>query len=276
MKFLLKIPQTKKKEDGSLRYKGSLTAESAIVLPLFFLLITVLVCILDLYRICLLVQTALCEGAKELGMYAYCTEEDSGSPVGVVTDAVCIAYGTGKVREVLKEENLPGIQGGINGFMLLGSGFKNDTVTLKASFLYTGPGNLFRIFPVRIRLLGQAQAWTGYHGNLHSSPVTEDIVYIAQWESVYHTSSGCTHLELSITSVAKAGIEDRLNQYGEHYDPCEKCMKDGASQSFVYITRTGSRYHSSRTCGGLKRSVTAVRRSDIYGLRICSRCAAQD
>ena len=276
MNFLLRIPQTKKKEDGSLRYKGSLTAESAIVLPLFFLLITALVCILDLYRICSLVQTALCEGAKELGMYAYCIEEDSNSPVGVVTDAACIAYGTGKVREVLEDEPLPGIQGGVNGFILLGSSFKNDIVTLKASFLYTGPGNLFRVFPVQIQLLGQAQAWTGYNGDLHSSPAAEDIVYIAQWESVYHTSPGCTHLTLSITSVAKAGVEDRLNQYGEHYYPCEKCMKNNPSQSFVYITRTGSRYHSTRDCGGLTRNVTAVKKSDIEGLRICSRCAAQD
>ena len=52
-------------------------------------------------------------------------------------------------------ENLTGIQGGINGFILIGSGFQDDTVTLKASFLYTGPGGLFRIFPVRIQLLGQ-------------------------------------------------------------------------------------------------------------------------
>ena len=45
-------------------------------------------------------------------MYAYCREEKSSSPVGVVTDAVCIAYGTGKVRESLEHENLTGIQEG--------------------------------------------------------------------------------------------------------------------------------------------------------------------
>lgn len=70
----------RRKEDGSLRYKGSLTVESAFVLPLFFFLITILTCALDLYRISTLIQTSLCEGAKELGMYAYCTEEDSSSP----------------------------------------------------------------------------------------------------------------------------------------------------------------------------------------------------
>ena len=87
---------------------------------------------------------------------------------------------TGKVRESLEHENLTGIQGGINGFILIGSGFQDDTVTLKASFLYTGPGGLFRIFPVRIQLLGQARAWTGYNGSLLSSPSSEDMVYIAR------------------------------------------------------------------------------------------------
>ena len=40
-------------------------------------------------------------------------------------------------------ENLTGIQGGINGFILIGSGFQDDTVTLKASFLYTDPAVSF-------------------------------------------------------------------------------------------------------------------------------------
>ena len=275
MDILSKRKYKNRKEGSSLRYKGSLTAESAFVLPLFFLTITLLACILDLYRINMLIQTALCEGAKELGMYAYCREEESSSPVGVVTDAVCIAYGTGKVRESLEHENLTGIQGGINGFILIGSGFQDDTVTLKASFLYTGPGGLFRIFPVRIQLLGQARAWTGYNGSLLSSPSSEDMVYIAEWESVYHTSRDCTHLALSIIRVSKSGIENQTNQYGEHYYPCEKCMKNGTLESFVYITRTGSCCHSTRNCPGLTRTVTAVRKSDIEGLRACSRCAAQ-
>ena len=89
MVFLLNAKQKQRKEGGSLRYKGSLTVESAFILPLFFLLITALICILDLYRICSLVQTSLCEGAKELGMYAYCREEDSSPPAGVVTNGGC-------------------------------------------------------------------------------------------------------------------------------------------------------------------------------------------
>ena len=38
MEFLLKAQQNKRKEGSSLRHKGSLTVESAFILPLFFLL----------------------------------------------------------------------------------------------------------------------------------------------------------------------------------------------------------------------------------------------
>lgn len=275
MSSLITLQNRKRKEGGSLRYQGSLTVESAFILPLFFLLITVLTCTLDLYRIHTLVQTSLCESAKELGMYAYCTEKDNQSPVGAVTDAVCIAYGTGKIREALKNENLLGIQGGINGIYLLGSSFNNETVTLKASFFYTGPGNLFHIFPAKIQATGQAHAWTGYSGALSAPVSSEDFVYISQWESVYHTSQDCTHLKLAISRVSCSAAQEQLNEYGGHYYPCEKCMDDGEGAGFVYITKTGSRYHSSRNCGGLTRTVIAVRKSDIEGLRLCSRCSSQ-
>lgn len=263
------------KEGGSLRQKGSLTAECAFVLPLFFLAIVIFVSLLDLYRLHILIQTTLCEGAKELGMYAYCTENDSGSPVGTVTDAVCIAYGTGKVRESLEGENLLGIQGGINGVFLLGSGFSNGTVTLKASFLYSGPGGLFSFFPIKIQILGQAQAWAGYNGSLFPSSSAEELVYITEWQSVCHTSRECTHISLSIRSMPAENIEEQVNQYGGHYYPCERCIDDNFKGSSVYVARTGSRYHSSRDCGGLTRNVTAVKRSEVQNLNICSRCGAK-
>lgn len=74
--------EKKNKEESSLQQKkASLTVESAFILPLFFLVVVVITGMLDLYRISALIQTAMCEGAKELGMYAYCGPEDHNSPV---------------------------------------------------------------------------------------------------------------------------------------------------------------------------------------------------
>ena len=144
---------------------------------------------------------------------------------------------------------------------LSASGFQDDTVTLKASFLYTGtrrslsdiscpdtaagagpgPGQVITavFFPVRLQKI-----WS----TLQNGKV-----------SIIHPGTR-THLALSITRVSKSGIENQTNQYGEHYYPCEKCMKNGTLESFVYITRTGSCCHSTRNCPGLTRDCNSCKK----------------
>lgn len=260
------------KEENSLQLKGSLTVESALVLPLFFFVIVVLIGIMDLYRIDVLIQTALCEGAEELGMYAYCREGDEDSPVGMVDQGICIAYGTQKVRNVLKNERLSGVTGGSSGIVLLGSGYKNELITLKAAFLYKSPIALFQTVPVKIEVCGQARAWTGYKKNSYGTEESEELVYITEWESVYHTTENCTHLNLSIHKVSSEKIEGKTNAAGEHYTPCDKCMGEAENNTFFYITDTGSHYHSREGCGGLTRHIKAVKVSEVQHLKACSRC----
>lgn len=265
----------KRKGEVSLRQKGSLTVECALILPLFFLAVVVLTGMLDLYRLQIRIQTALSEGARELAMYAYCREGEDSSPVGLVEDAVCGVYGMKKVRDSLEGERLSQILGGINGIVFTGSGYQNDTVTLKASFYYASPVAFFRLFPVRISLDSQARAWTGYKGVTFGSQESEELVYVTEWESVYHTSAACTHISLDIQKVSLAGVENSKNEYGEHYHPCEKCVGDSGGSRQVYITRTGDCYHNSLDCPGLTRTVMAVKKSQASALRECSRCRGE-
>lgn len=270
---LLAVKKRKmRKGEDSLRQNGSLTVECALVLPLFFLAVVTLTGILDLYRIQIRIQTSLCEGARELGMYAYCREGEDSSPVGLVEDAVCIAYGRKKVRDSFGEEKLSQIIGGVNGIFFAGSGYQNETVTLKASFLYSCPVAFFRLFPVRIWTEGQARAWTGYNGVTYGSGEEEELVYVTEWESVYHTSAACTHLSLDIQKIRLSEARNSQNEYGAQYHPCEKCVGDTDGGKQVYITRTGSCYHNSRDCPGLTRTVMAVKKSQASTLRKCSRC----
>lgn len=53
--------------------RGSLTVESAFVLPLFFLCICTLICFMDIYRLQTQKLSELCSQAREAGMYAYVT-----------------------------------------------------------------------------------------------------------------------------------------------------------------------------------------------------------
>ncbi len=314
--------EKKIKEESSLQKKASLTVESAFVLPFFFIAVVLIAGMLDLYRIFVLVQTSLCEGAKELGMYAYCSPEDTQSPVGIVNDGICAAYGSRKIRERLEGEALSGIKGGIKGIQLLGSNYRDDPVgivndgicaaygsrkirerlegealsgikggikgiqllgsnyrddivLLRASFFYHVPSGVFQIFPVFVKVEGQARAWKGFQGKLYGNSEDNEMVYITDWESVYHTSESCTHLNLSVEAVALWHAQSARNQYGERYHACESCIGQGTAHGMVYITSTGTAYHSNAQCGGIKRSVRMVKKSETEALHACERCGGR-
>lgn len=259
-------------EEGFLWHKGSITVESAFILPLFFFAITMIAGMLDLYHTTILVQTALCEGAKELGMYAYCISGDRESPVGVVNDGICMAYGTRKVRERLKEEPLLQIVRGMEGISLLGSSYEGDMISLEAVFIYYMPADLFRSFPVRIKTEGAARAWVGYNGEKYGAGEQEEMVYVTEWESVYHESVSCSYLHLSPEPVPSSSLNGRKNQYGESYRKCDKCWGEEPVQGNVYITESGNHYHSSSQCSGLTRHVKLVKKSELKNLKVCTRC----
>lgn len=266
------IRKIRNKEENSLRYKASLTVESAFVLPFFFLTAVVLAGMLDLFRITMLVQTALCEGAKELGMYAYCTAEDENSPVGAVSRAICIAYGTKKVQDSLKGENLSQIAGGSSGITLLESAYEGEMVSLKAVYFYHIPVAFLKGIPVKIEAEAQARAWIGYKGQLHGQENMEEMVYITEWESVYHTSETCTHLDICGRETDYDNVGSLRNAWGERYHACELCHGDRAAGGKVFITETGNRYHSDEHCSGLTRHIKFIKKSEADHLRPCYRC----
>lgn len=260
-----------KKEVQVLRQKASLTVECAVILPLFFFAMVMLAGLLDLYKTTTMIQSTLCESAKELGMYAYCREDDTQSPVGTVSNAVCQIYAKKKVKEKLADESLVGIISGANGINLAQSSYENGVITLKASFFYQSPFTLFQFFPVRIQVQGQARAWLGYTLKEEVSQ-DKEMVYVTDWESVYHTSASCSHLKLSVQGISYSEAEQKKNVYGEKYHSCERCLEAGEKPGRVYITPMGNRYHKDKECGGLTRHVKLVKKSQVKHLQVCERC----
>lgn len=95
------------------------------------------------------------------------------------------------------------------------------------------------------------------------------MVYVTEYESVYHTSESCTHLDLSVHRGIKTQVEQKRNEYGGKYHACERC---GGDSALVYYTEKGDCYHSQASCSGLKRTVRLVKKSEIQAYIQCERC----
>lgn len=134
----------------------------------------------------------------------------------------------------------------------------------------------FALPEAEILCRGRVRAWTGRSGTegeeaAEGAPV---LVYVTENESVYHTTSRCTHISLSIRQISRAGAETARNQQGDRYRACEKCVGEGEKGETLFVTDQGDCYHNSLECSGLKRSVRLVEIDGVRGLPCCSRCSA--
>ena len=214
--------------------KGSLTPEAAWVIPLFFLMFITLIGLMDVYGIYVENMVEVQEQAEKLGMYA----------------ATATAVSSDLSSESMVE--------------------KNSTETYHPLWLpFPFPG-------IQIHVKARVRPWRGRTGEEIAAAGSSNrrMVYVTEWESVYHTTSRCTYLSLSIQQVSASLVGSRRNAWGKSYTACEKCVGKKGKNSLLYITEQGDRYHNSLECSGLKRSVVLKEESELEGLHCCSRCSA--
>lgn len=245
-------------------FRAVLTVEAAFVVPLFLLAICTLLGMIDLYRVQALVRTSLHQSAQELGMYASVESGDSGvsTPVGVLSTGICIAY---------TKSHLPEL-GDYVSVNLIGSRYENHEIQLKATITYQLPFSILPVSKIKVGNGSVVHAWTGYDSGdtgKTDGGDGDEMVYVSDYESVYHTSVHCTHLDLSIHQGTKEQVERQRNEYGKKYHACERC---GGDSHLVYYTEKGDRYHSEASCSGLKRTVRLVEKSQIQAHTQCERC----
>ncbi len=209
--------------------RASMTVEAAWALPLFFLTVVCLICMMELYGNYAAQVVRLQEQAETAGAYVSLAGEYAPE---IVDLPVPIVYQPRWAPSVL-------------------------------------PG-------VKLAARGRVHTWSGRSAD-EAAPAEDDweeMVYVAEYASVYHTRSDCTHLALSVRAVG-AGQVDRLrNTAGAKYHACDKCVGSGGKNATVYITEEGTHFHNSAECSGLTRTVRLVRQSEVGGLHMCSRCQA--
>lgn len=241
-------------------FKGSITVEASLVLPLFFFAVCCLCYLLEIMAIQMTVRTAAHSAGKEIAKEAYAVPLVLPSKV---EDDIAELIG----RERMDRSIIKGGSGGLDCSKTRISA-QSGVLQMNVEYKVVLPFSIFGMLSLSCEEQFQIKGWTGYvKGGFVSD--REDVVYITDTGLVYHRDYHCTYLELSIRMVAKDEVENLRNENHEKYYRCEKC---GGVGNCVYITGQGNRYHSSLGCSGLKRSVYAVPVSEVQGKGACSRC----
>ena len=132
------------------------------------------------------------------------------------------------------------------------------------------PIRIFWLWDFAMEQRADCRKWTGWSAAEGSDE--DQWVYVTQTGTVYHREYSCTHLELSIRSVAEAEIAALRNENGEAYRKCMQCRYAENAFGRLYITNQGDCYHKDLGCSGIKRTVRMIRLSEVGTRRPCSRC----
>ncbi len=257
--------------------RGSMSVEAALVMPLFVFAMINLISIIEIYRVQSNLSAAMHRTVKEMAVYGYEYQEIMGDGSAYKLESLGLTYlfAAQKVKSILGEEYLEAspIRNGARGISWLRSKVleEEDCIDLVATYQVEPMLDLmgFGKFSMCNRM--RARAWTGYSvGFNDSEPEYDDLVYVAEYGTVYHLSSYCTHLKLSIQAVDIERISEYRNQDGREYEECDRCFDE--SSVMFYITDYGELAHCSLSCSSLKRTYEVVLLSEVGEKTLCKKC----
>lgn len=259
-------PDTTSKKQPS----GSITLEMVVVLPLF---ISFMVFFLFLFRILLVQETmeeALVYASRTLAVSCF-----SQSPAEQKTHTKLLAEAQIALQKGLKESDCPlhFIQGGVAGVSLLSSQFTGDDIILRARYEIRLPCVLLGEYRFHFVQCAQSRKWIGNVSLEQETVSDEEWVYVTPYGTVYHRDRTCRYLDLNIRAVSIRSLVTLRNADRKIYRKCESC--GNSKSTTVYVTDYGERYHSSLSCGGLKRTIYMVKLSQVGGKKPCSKCGVR-
>lgn len=243
---------------------ASMTLESAFIIPLFVFFIVIFVHVINIVNFQNRLNEALYNSARVLSKTEYASN-------GSANIGTALALLHGELDKTIVDN--AGVRGGILGITALQSEFDEDMIHFEVNYYAGMPFDFLKILGFPCTQKVSVRKWIGNEdrGAEGGSAGNNDkkMVYITETGTVFHTNSNCTHLRLSIKTVAKGQISELRNNGGGKYYSCERC---GGLGEVLYITEYGDRYHTDINCSGLKRVVYTVPYEAVSDRPACSRC----
>jgi hypothetical protein len=278
-------------------FRASLTVEAALVMPFFLFAVLSFLYFTQIFTLQEFIQATITKMGLNMGKTAYVYEDFAGIEEALNYDETILGeeleIGLGDFAKSFVDQtilkiyarqyldvdrvNHSCIQGGYDGISFYDSKIleEEDAIDIVVRYQVVLPIPLFYFEKMPMHQRVRVRAWTGYEVAATYS-LEEDtkvtIVYITETGSVYHKSSVCSHIHLSVTEVKGIPTLQR-NTYGGKYYPCEKCSKGELSPyANYYITADGTRYHTVRDCSKIKRNVKEIPLTEVGARPACKRC----
>lgn len=264
-------------------YKASMTVEASIALPLFIFFFVNIMTLFNIVKVQCDMEAAMHQTGSKLSLEAFYLrygEELLTGESSPVLEAGAGVLGIFQARELIldylgPEVDKSCITDGREGISFIQSKILmgNDIIDIIADYKVHPliPVIGFEEFTVESRYYGHA--WTGYdvEPGFGKEEDEEEMVYVTEHGEVYHRSTGCEHLRLSISSTGMSQLGTMRNRDGKKYTACEYCGGH-IDEGIVFVTQYGDRYHSTVGCTGLKRKIYTIPISEVGGKRPCSSC----
>ncbi len=229
--------------------KGSVTLEAALILPVVLFLLYAFILIGQLIYTDDEVGKALNETARYIAKDAYDKENYNPSIIKLL-----------KFRDYADENRMAMVDGGVSGVLITCKRSDDDIIYLNASYKVHILLPLIGNYSFTLTDTSAVRPFDGFNPDDDSS--NDEYVYVAETGGVYHTNMNCTYITVRIVD------KNDVSLAGKSY--CRHCINHHASGR--YVTVSGSRIHKDINCSSLKRTVHMVRKSELDGLPLCSKC----
>lgn len=241
---------------------GSLTVEASLVLPLFVFAILSILYVNKLLLFEEKVQWAMTRVGREALVEQAVTEKN---------EVVNVLYLTGKMNLYIPKE-CPRVS-------LARSTYDKDTgdICVIADYCANIPFPLIsrKVFHFTEEM--RTRSFCGVKTRAVEEQEDDRIVYVTRTGQVYHRDLNCTYLKLSISQVKRSDIDNLRSESGAKYYPCESCISgELRPNNDVFICNYGNRYHTSRSCRRIKRSIQEIALSQVGGRLPCSKCGMEE
>lgn len=276
-----------KKEEVQAVWKGSMTVETALVLPLFLFIFLSLSFFVEAVRLQIHIGCAAGQVSKELASYGYTyraiknnvlpeqqdREAEEGSSDAWITTVPGMWWAESRIVDLVGKEYLDSsmIVNGSRGLSLIGSEVFEDGkwMTLVVSYKIKLPFGIVPTSEIKLVQHAKSHAWVGYERGA-SSKKESPVVYMTEFGRKYHLRRSCKHLNRSVRCVSKEALLNCRNKSGSKYYPCHLCM---TSANGYYITDYGTSYHARADCSAISRNIIEKRLDSLNpGIECCKEC----